>query len=154
MSMGRLGLLLRLISFAVRAMLGVDAGFGEAQALDGTAVNEVLLYNLVDVARVNFAVPDGLGVDDDDGTVLALVEAAGLIGADSVFEACVLDRVFEGGLELLGSLRETAGPGGGFVALVGADEDMVLKKRHLRWILAGVEGCMGVGKAGAQVAGF
>jgi hypothetical protein len=152
--MGRLGLSLRLFRLAVRAILGVDAGFGKAQALDGAALDEVLMDDLVDVAGVDVAVPDGLGVDDDDGTVLTLVEAAGLIGADLVLEAGVLDCVLEGRLELFGSLRKTAGAGGGFIALVGADEYVAFKERHLRWILAGGEGCMGVGKEGAQVACF
>ena len=77
-------------------MLGVDAGFGKAETLDGAAFDEVLLDDLGDVAGVNIAVPDSLGVDDHDGTVLALIEASGLIGADLVLDPGVFDGVLEG----------------------------------------------------------
>jgi hypothetical protein len=62
--MGRRRLLLRLLGLAVWAILGVDAGFRQAQALDGPAFDEVLLDDLLDVTDVDVAVPDGLGVDD------------------------------------------------------------------------------------------
>ncbi len=84
----------------VGAMLGVEAGVWEAQTLDGTAVEEVLGDDLLDVFDVDEAVPDGLGVDHDDGPVLALVEAAGFVGSDVVLEAGFLDGVLEGGFEL------------------------------------------------------
>ena len=61
----------------VRAVFGVEARVGEAEALDGTIVEEVFGNDLVDVAGVDVAVPDRFGIDDDDGAVLALVEAAG-----------------------------------------------------------------------------
>lgn len=80
----------------MRAVLGVEAGVGEAEALDGTVVEEVLDNDLFDVPGVDVAVPDGFGVDDDDGAVLALVEAAGLVGTDVMLEAGFLDGIFEG----------------------------------------------------------
>jgi len=116
------------------AGFGVDAGFGKAQTLHGTPLNEVLLDDLVDVAGVNIAVPDGLGVDDNNGTVLALIQAAGLVGTDLVLEACVFDCILKRGFQLLGALRKAAGSGGRLVPLVGANKDMMLKKRHFGWI--------------------
>jgi hypothetical protein len=66
-------------------------------------------------------------IDDHQRPVLALVEAAGLVGPDPVLPA----GVFEGGLDPFGALGEAAGAGGGFVAFVGADEEVVLEERHL-----------------------
>ena len=80
----------------VRAVFGVEARVGEAEALDGTIVEEVFGDDLVDVAGMDVAVPDGVGIDDDDGAVLALVEAAGFVGADVVLESGFLDGVLEG----------------------------------------------------------
>jgi hypothetical protein len=77
-------------------MLNVETGVGEAQALDGTVVEEVLGDDFLDVFDVDEAVPNGLGIDHDDGAVLALVEAAGFVGPDVVLEAGFLDGVFEG----------------------------------------------------------
>ena len=80
----------------MRTVLGIEAGVGKAQALYGTVVEEMFGDDLVDVTRVDVAVPDGLGIDHDDGAVLALVEAAGFVGADMVLEAGFLDGIFEG----------------------------------------------------------
>ena len=51
--------------------------------------------NLRYISDPDKTVPDGLGIDDDYGAVLALVEAAGFVGADVVLEACFLDGIFE-----------------------------------------------------------
>jgi hypothetical protein len=67
--------------------------------------------------------------------MLALVEAAGLVGADDVLEAGVLDGILEGRFQLLTALGEAAWPGGGFVALVGADEEVMFEFRHWRFLL-------------------
>jgi hypothetical protein len=114
----------------VRAILDVEAGVEEAQAFDGTAVEEVFGDDLLHVFDVDEAVPDGFGVDHDYGTVLALVEAAGFISTDVVFEAGVFDGVLEGGFEFFTAAGEATGTGGAFVALVGADEDVVIEFRH------------------------
>ncbi len=109
------------------AVLGVEARVGEAEALDGTIVEEVFGNDLLDVTRVYVPVPDGLGIDDDDGAVLALVEAAGFVGADVVLEAGFLDGVLERCFKLFAALVKATGTGSGFVALVGADEDVVVE---------------------------
>jgi hypothetical protein len=62
--------------------------------------------------------------------MLALVEAAGLVGADVVLEASFLDGILEGRLELFAAAGETAGARGTLVSLVGADEDMAVELRH------------------------
>jgi hypothetical protein len=111
-------------------VLGVEAGVGESQALDGTAVEEMLGDYLFDVFQVDEAVPDGLGIDHDDGAVLALIEATGLVGSNVVPEAGFLDGVLEGGFEFFAARVEAAGTGGAFVAFVGADEDVMVEFRH------------------------
>jgi len=107
-------------------MLGIEAGIGQAKALDGTTVQE----DLLDVPEVDEAVPDGLGIDHDYGSVLALVEATGLVGADVVLEASFLDGILEGRFKFVAALGQTARPRGAFVALVGADEDVVVELWH------------------------
>jgi hypothetical protein len=111
----------------VGAVLGVEAGVGEQKALDGTAVDEVLADNLINIFRVDEAVPDGVGIDDHYGAVLALVETAGFVGADFAFQPGVLDCVLEGAFQLTATVAGTAGTGGVFVPLVGADEEVMLE---------------------------
>jgi hypothetical protein len=106
-------------------VVGVNAGGGKAEALDGTPVDKVLLDDLFGVFGLCEAVPDCLGIDDDDGAVLALVEASGFVDADAMLEAGGFDGVFEGAAKFLAVLMGAAGAGGGLVAVVEADEKMV-----------------------------
>jgi hypothetical protein len=114
----------------VGASLCVQTGIGQAEALDGATVEEMFGDDLLDVFDVDEAVPDGFGIDDDYGAVLALVEAAGLVGADGVFEAGFFDGVLEGGLELFAMLGTAAGAGGVFVAVIVADEEVMFELGH------------------------
>ena len=115
----------------MRAMGGVDAGIGQAEAFDGLAADEVLGDDLLDVVEVDEAVPDGLGIDDHDRAVLALVEAAGFVDADAVLEAGGFDGVLEVAFEVFAVLVAAAGAVRGFVALVEADEDVVVELWHV-----------------------
>jgi hypothetical protein len=112
------------------AALGVEAGVGEYQPLDGTAVEEMLVDDLLHVFDMDEAVPDGVGVDDDDGAVLALVETAKLIRADLSLEANAFDGVLERIFQLFAALVAAAWAASVFFPLVGAEEEMVLKLRH------------------------
>src|SRR5437762_7364572 len=53
-----------------------------AQALDDAAVLQVFLDDLVDVSAVDIRVPDRVRINDDARTLLAAVEAAGLVDAE------------------------------------------------------------------------
>jgi hypothetical protein len=114
----------------VWAMLSVKARVGEHETLDRAAMQQMLTHNLRNIFRVDEAIPDGLRIDDYDGTVLALVETASFVGADFSFQSGVLDGILESSLDLFASLTGTAGAGGVFVPLVGADKEMMLKLCH------------------------
>jgi hypothetical protein len=115
----------------VGASLCVQTGIGEAEAFDGAAVEEMFGDDLLDVFDVDEAVPDRLRVDDEHGTVLALVETGRLVGADGLFEAGVFNGVLEGGPELFAVLGTAAGAGGAFVALVVTDEEVMFELWHV-----------------------
>jgi len=114
----------------MRTLLGIEAGAGEAQTLHGAAMDEVFGNDFLYVLKLDEAVPDGLGIDHYGRSVFALIEAAGLVGADEMFEASVFDGILEGGFELLAALGQTTRARRGFVALVGADKYVVLKFWH------------------------
>ena len=65
----------------VRAGLGVEARVGDPQPLHRPATHQVLVDDLRGIFRLHIAIPDGFGIDDDRGPVLALVKAAGLVDA-------------------------------------------------------------------------
>jgi hypothetical protein len=120
-------------------MLGVEAGSRQAKPLHGTSMQKMLGDDLIHVLEFDEAVPDCLGIDDDYGAMLALVEAAGLVGANQVLKAGILYSVLEGGFELFAALGKATRARRVLVALVGANEEMVLKFRHggpfFRWLL-------------------
>ena len=53
-------------------VVGIDAGVGEEEPFDRTAVYQVFLNYFLDITLVDKTVPDGFGVDDEDRTVFAL----------------------------------------------------------------------------------
>jgi hypothetical protein len=123
-------------------VVGVDAGVGKAEALDGTAVEEVLLDDLFGVVGIGETVPDGFGIDDEDGAVLALIEATGLVDADAVLEAGGLDGILEGAAEFLAVFVAAAGAGSRIVALVEANKEVMFKDRHRKdWMRDGGQRC-------------
>ena len=105
MCMDRRGLLLAFGWFAMRAAFAVNTRGSKPQPFNRPSRDEVLGHNLLHVARMNVAVPDSLRVDHDHGTVFALVQTARFIGAHLMLKASVFDGIFEGGLQLLASLR-------------------------------------------------
>jgi hypothetical protein len=122
----------------VGAVFGVDAGVGQAEAVDGTAVEEMLVDDLFGVLGFGETVPDGLGIDDEDGAVLALVEASGLVDTNAMLQAGSFDGVFEGSAKFLAVFVAAAGPGGGFVAFVEADKEVVFEDWHWKdWMQDG-----------------
>jgi hypothetical protein len=116
-------------------MFSIEAGSGQSQPFHRAAMHKVLVDNLIYIFKPDKAIPDSLGIDHNRWTVLALVEAAGLVGADKMLQSSLFDGILEGGFKLLTAFGKAAWPRRGFVAFVGADKDMVLKCRHGRVFL-------------------
>jgi hypothetical protein len=113
----------------MRAGLGVDAGVGDAETLDGAAVDQVLFDDLGCVFGLDAAVPNGFRVDDDGGAVLALVEAERLVDAHAG-KAGSLGEL----LELREDFALSIGGAGGAWCSLGTDvmtyKDVMLEKRQ------------------------
>jgi hypothetical protein len=114
----------------VGAGFGVQAGVGDAEAFDWASGDEVLGDDFVGVFGINAAIPDGIGVDDHGGAVLALVKAAGLVDSDAAGEAGFSGELREAGVE-----RALAVGGAGGARRVGGadvvtDEDVAFEWWH------------------------
>src|SRR5215472_8711945 len=83
------------------------------------------------------AVPDGFGINDDVGTVLALVEASGLVRADTAFESALGQLLLEEFLQAGFGLGIAASAGMACGTLVAADEDVMFEFGH-QTIVAGL----------------
>jgi len=78
----------------------------------------MLLDDLLGVAGVGKAIPDGFWIDDQDGSVFTLIEAAGFVDADAMFEPGGFDGILERATELLAVFTAAARAVCGFVTLV------------------------------------
>jgi hypothetical protein len=77
-------------SALVGAFLVIQAFVGYAEALDGMAGDKVLRDNGFGVLGLDIPVPHGFRVDHDHGSVLALVQASGLVDAHPASQPCGL----------------------------------------------------------------
>jgi len=88
------------------------------------------LNDLFDVVGGDTAVPDGIGIDDNGGAVLALVEASGHVGAHALFESAESEFLLEEILKLgLASGIAAAARMAG-LALIAANEQVLFKLGH------------------------
>ena len=117
-------------SDSVGAGFGVKAGVSDAESLDGAAGDEVLGDNFIGIFGFDAAIPDGIGVDNDGGAVLALVEAAGLVDADAAGEAGFPSELREAGVERTLAVGSAGGAGRIGGADVVTDEDVTLEEGH------------------------
>jgi hypothetical protein len=113
-------------------MLRIEAGSRKAEPLHGTTMQEVFVDDLLYIFELDKAVPDRLGIDNDNRAMLALVETARLVGTNEVLQPSVLNSILERRFELFSALGQAAWTGRVLVTLVGADEEMMLKFRHGR----------------------
>jgi hypothetical protein len=116
----------------MRAMLGVKASLREPQPFHRSAMNKVLRHDFLYIFDLHETIPDSLGIDHDDRTVLALVEAARLVRTNQVLEPSVFNSVLESRFDLLTAFGKTAWTGSVFIAFVGAYKEMTLKFWHWR----------------------
>ena len=93
-------------------------------------MQKVFCHNLIYIFYLDEAIPDSLWIDHNHRPMLALVETAGLIGADAMLQTCLFDGVLECRFDLFAAFWKTTRARCGLVALVCADKDMMLKFRH------------------------
>jgi hypothetical protein len=76
-------------------VVGIDAGVGKAQSIDGPAMEKMLLDDLLGVVGVSEAVPDSVWIDHQDSAVLALIQAASFIDANPMLKVSGFDSVLQ-----------------------------------------------------------
>jgi hypothetical protein len=114
----------------VLARSGVQAVVGQQQTLDGFAADDVRLDDFVEVSFGDVSVPDGIRIDHDIRTVLALIEATGLIGAHFALKAAFREFLLEQLLQLRLAAGIAASPRASRRALVAAHENVFFEFRH------------------------
>jgi hypothetical protein len=112
------------------AACGIQALFGQAQALDRSPAYDVRLNDLFDVRFANVAIPDRIGIDHHVRPMLTLVEASGLIRANASLQAVGSQLLLEELLEASFRQRIAASARMPCRSLVSANKDMFLEFRH------------------------
>ena len=118
------------VRLAMLAGFGIEAGVGQAQPLDRLTANDVGFDDLVDVGFGDVPVPDGFWIDNDRRTVLALIEASGLIRPHFALQAALRELLLECLLQLSLSSWIAASPWIARRTLVPADENVFFELRH------------------------
>jgi hypothetical protein len=114
----------------MRARRCVHTAIREPQPGNRLATDQVTVDDLVDVRLGNASVPHGVGVDDHRRSVLALIEAARLVGTDAALQPTLGERLLEGLLKRVAGIRVTAAARVSRRPLVGADEEVSFEGRH------------------------
>src|SRR5690606_32314953 len=86
----------------------VQARVFDAQVVENPAADERFLDDPGNVFDGDAAVPDPLGIDHDRRAMLALFEAAGVIGTGGAGQSRTFDLLFEGRSKPARSLRIAA----------------------------------------------
>lgn len=111
----------------MRTGLGVQALVCNAKAFDRSASDKMFADNLGGVFQAHVAVPDGIWVDHDRGTVLALIETPGLVYPDATSEAGCPGEILQFSVQFAFAVSSAAGARRAFRADVVTDEDMAFK---------------------------
>ena len=116
----------------MRAGFGVDALFGQAQALDGTASDEMLFYNRRGVFGLDVAVPDSIGIHDNIRPMLALVEAKRFVDANASAESGVPGQLRKARVQFALPVFGAGGARGAIGTDIMTDEDVTFESGQAR----------------------
>ena len=119
------------VSTAMGTVGIVQAAFGNQEIIEDFSSQDRFGDDPGYVFGGDPAIPDSLGIDHDGRSVLALVEAARMIGPGQGPESGLPELELEGILERLEARRVAATPLVARVANVTADENVVREGRHV-----------------------
>lgn len=82
------------------AGVGVEAGIRQHKALHRLSTDDVGFHDLIDIGLAHVSIPDLLGIDHNIWAMLALIEAARLVGTHLAFEAALRELLLKQLLQL------------------------------------------------------
>ena len=117
----------------MRAHSRVQAAFRQPQPLHRPSMHQVLLHNLVHIARLRKPVPHRFRIHHHHCPVLALVQAAGLVDAHPALQPRRLRRILQRILQSPALPARTTRPRRRRIALVRTHKHMMLKAWHIAY---------------------
>ena len=119
------------------ASRGVDTFLAHSQALDWLSAYDVGIDDFIDIIERDMSVPDCLGIDHEIRTMLALVQASRLVGADASTQPSLRQLLLESLLQFRVSVRITTSSRMSRDPLVPANKNVLLKSGHGNSVEAG-----------------
>jgi hypothetical protein len=110
--------------------LGVDATVCHTQPLYGATDDEMFRDDFFRVRRLHMAVPDGIGIDDHRGPVLALVQASGFVDAHGGAQIGGFGELLQLGEQLALAIRGAGRPRSTLGTDVVTDKYVTFKRRQ------------------------
>jgi hypothetical protein len=114
----------------MRAIGIVEAIVGDQEIVEDLAIDDGTGDDPGDILGRDRPIPDALGVNDHDRPVLALVEAAGVIGPGGPGDPGLVEFLLEEVAERLTARGIAASTRVVGIASVAADEDLVSERGH------------------------
>lgn len=114
----------------MRAILRVEAAFGDPESLDRTIAHDVGCNDFLHVAGANTTVPDRIGIYHDVRPVFALIEATGFVSPNRGPQPSECYPRLECAMQFTLTGRIAAASRMAFRPLIGANENVFLKLRH------------------------
>jgi len=108
----------------------IQTSIGNEQIIQNLASKDRLVHDPGDIFHTYPAVPDPLGINYHGRPVLALLEAAGVIGTGERSEASPLELFLECLAQCLPSSRVATTPLVAGFPNIPADKDVISKRRH------------------------
>lgn len=142
-----------LLWLTMRTTCRINAGIRQNQPFDGFAAQNVRFDDLVDIGHRDAPIPHRVGINDQVGPMFALVQTAGFIRSDPMFQATIGQLLLEYPLQFASPSRITGWAGTAFGTLVNTDKDVLLELRHREDLIRMAVGGEGPHSPGSMTAG-
>jgi hypothetical protein len=123
---------------------GIQALVSQPESFHRTSSHDVGFHNLVYIIQRDSSIPDCFRINHNVWPMLALIQAAGVIGANSALQSELRQFLLESRVQFGPSARIAAAAHMALGAHIAADENVAFKFRHGSMVQ---EECQGIGAA-------
>ena len=112
----------------MRAAFGIQAFFDQAQALNWFSAHQMLRDNGFGIFRRDMAIPDSFRINHDHRSMLALVEASGLVDSHACAQPRGFAQQLQLGMKITLSILGAGCSGRSGGTLIMTNEDMAFER--------------------------
>ena|SRR5215469_4716552 len=109
---------------------GIQALVFQPESFHRTSTHDVGFNDLVYITQRDSSIPDGFGINHNVWPMLALIETAGVIGANPALQSAFGELLLEPRVQFGAPARIAAAAGVVLWAHIAANENVAFKLRH------------------------